>query len=64
MYVVVLPVTILLVLGALKLDDIVQLPVLALIGLWGTLVPAVVTATLRYAKATVLMARLEKEGLL
>ncbi|MBF9150520.1 DUF983 domain-containing protein [Novosphingobium jiangmenense] len=63
MYLVVLPVTILLVLAALKLDDIVQLPVWALIGLWGTLVPAVVTATLRYAKATVLMARLEKEGL-
>ena len=64
MYLVVLPVTIMLVLAALKLDDIVQLPIWALIALWGTLVPAIVTATLRYAKATVLMARLEKEGLL
>ena len=64
MYLVVLPITILLVLAALKLDDIVQLPFWALIGLWGTLVPAVVTVALRYAKATVLIARLEKEGLL
>lgn len=62
MYLVVLPVTILLVLAALKLDDFVQLPIWALIGLWGALVPTVVTVTLRYAKVTVLMARLEKEG--
>lgn len=62
MYFVVLPVTIPLVLAALKLDDFVQLPIWALIGLWGALVPTVVTVTLRYAKATVLMARLEKEG--
>jgi uncharacterized protein (DUF983 family) len=64
MYLVVLPITILLVLAALKLDDLVQLPVWALIGLWGPLVPTVVTVALRYAKATVLMARLEKEGFL
>lgn len=64
MYLVVLPVTILLVLAALKLDDLVQLPVWALIALWGAVVPTVVIIALRYAKATVLMARLEKEGLL
>lgn len=64
MYVVILPIAILLVLAALKLDDIVQLPVWALIGLWGVTVPTVVIATMRYAKAIVLMARLDKEGLI
>lgn len=64
MYLVVLPVTILLVLAALKLDDLVRLPTWALIALWGVVVPAVVIAALRYAKAVALMARLEKEGLL
>ncbi|MGV3513024.1 MAG: DUF983 domain-containing protein [Novosphingobium sp.] len=64
MYLVILPITVLLVLAALKLDDLVQLPVWALIGLWGALVPTVVTIALRCAKATVLLARLEKEGLL
>ncbi|ABD25364.1 hypothetical protein Saro_0919 [Novosphingobium aromaticivorans DSM 12444] len=64
MYLVVLPVTILLVLAALKLDDLVRLPTWALIALWGVVVPTVVIAALRYAKAVALMARLEKEGLL
>lgn len=64
MYLVVLPVTILMVLAALKLDDLVRLPVWALVALWGAVVPTVVTVALRYAKAAVLMARLEKEGLL
>lgn len=64
MYLVVLPLMILLVLAALKLDELVRLPVWALVALWGALVPAVVTIALRYAKATVLMTRLEKEGLL
>lgn len=64
MYLVVLPVTILLVLAAVKLDDLVRLPTWALIALWGVVVPTVVIAALRYAKAVALMARLEKEGLL
>jgi uncharacterized protein (DUF983 family) len=64
MYVVILPVTVLLVLAALKLDDLVQLPVLALIALWGVAVPLVVTVALRFAKTAALMARLEKEGLI
>jgi uncharacterized protein (DUF983 family) len=64
MYLVVLPVTILLVLAALKLDDVIRLPVWALIALWGVVVPFAVTGALRFAKAVALMARVEKEGLL
>lgn len=64
LYLVVLPVTILLVLAALKLDDVVQLPVLALLALWGVIVPLVVTGALRLAKIFALMARLDREGLL
>lgn len=64
MYLVILPVTVLLVLAALKLDDLVQLPIWVLIALWGVIVPLVVTVALRFAKAAALMARLEKEGLI
>lgn len=64
LYLVVLPVTVLLVLAALKLDEAVQLPVWVLIALWGVVVPLAVTGALRWAKAAVLLARLEKEGLL
>nr|WP_240950107.1 DUF983 domain-containing protein [Novosphingobium sp. ERN07] len=64
MYLVILPVTVLLVLAALKLDDLVQLPIWVLIALWGVVVPLVVTVALRFAKAAALMARLEKEGLI
>ncbi|MFN4136744.1 MAG: DUF983 domain-containing protein [Novosphingobium sp.] len=64
MYLVVLPVTAILVLAALKLDERVQLPVWALIALWGVVVPLVVTGALRLAKAAVLLARLERKGLL
>ena len=64
LYLVVLPVTILLILAALKLDEAVQLPVWVLVPLWGLVVPLVVIGALRLAKATVLRARLEKQGLL
>lgn len=64
MYLVVLPVTILLVLAALKLDELVRLPVWALIALWGVIVPLVIIVALRFAKAAALIARLEKEGLI
>ncbi|MFN3553384.1 MAG: DUF983 domain-containing protein [Novosphingobium meiothermophilum] len=64
MYLVVLPVTALLVVAALKLDEWVQLPVWALIALWGLAVPLVITGALRLAKAAVLLARLERKGLL
>ncbi len=63
MYLVILPVTVLLVLAALKLDEVVQLPVWALIALWGVVVPLVVTMALRFAKAAALIARIDKEGL-
>ena len=58
------PAAVLLVLAALKLDEVVQLPVWALIALWGVVVPLVVTVALRFAKAAALIARLDKEGLL
>lgn len=64
LYLVVLPVTVLLILAALKLDEAVQLPVWVLVPLWGVAVPLVVIGALRFAKAAVLMARLQKEDLL
>ena len=64
LYLVVLPVTILLILAALKLDEAVQLPVWVLVPLWGFAVPLVVIGALRFAKAAVLIAQLQKEGLL
>lgn len=63
LYLVVLPVTILLILAALKLDGIVQLPVWVLVPLWGIAVPVAIIAALRFAKAAVLRARLEQQGL-
>lgn len=63
LYLAVLPVTILLVLAALKLDEAVQLPVGVLVPLWGVVVPIAVIGALRFAKAVVLVARLEKEDL-
>jgi uncharacterized protein (DUF983 family) len=64
LYLVVLPVTMLLILAALKLDEAVQLPVWVLVPLWGLVVPLTVIGALRLAKTVVLRARLEKEGLL
>ncbi|MBB3859185.1 uncharacterized protein (DUF983 family) [Novosphingobium hassiacum] len=64
LYLVVLPVTVLLILAALKLDDVVRLPVWVLVPLWGVVVPLAIIAALRLAKSTVLRARLEKQGFL
>lgn len=64
LYLVVLPVTVLLIFAALKLDEFVRLPVWVLVPLWGLVVPAMIIAALRFAKAAVLCARLEKQGLL
>ncbi|KPF92197.1 hypothetical protein IP81_09355 [Novosphingobium sp. AAP83] len=64
LYIVVLPVTVLLIFVALKLDEVMQLPVWVLVPLWGSVVPLTVIGALRFAKAIVLMARLQKEGLL
>lgn len=61
LYLVILPVTVLLVLAAVTLDDLVRLPVWALMLLWGALVPLAVIGALRFAKAAVLLARLDKE---
>lgn len=63
LYLAVLPVTILLVLAALKLDEAVQLPVWVLVPMWGFIVPLAVIGALRFAKAAMLIARLEKEDL-
>lgn len=62
LYLVVLPVTILLALAALKVDEVVQLSIWVLITLWGLIVPLTVIGALRIAKAAVLIARLEKKG--
>lgn len=59
-YLVVLPVTVMLVLAALRLDDAVRLPVWALVLLWPPLVGAAVVGALRLAKAAVLVARLRE----
>jgi uncharacterized protein (DUF983 family) len=64
LYLVVLPVTVLLILAALKLDEAVRLPVWVLVPLWGIVVPVAVIGALRFAKAIVLMARLQREGVL
>ncbi len=64
LYLAVLPVTILLILAALKLDEAVQLPVWVLVPLWGLVVPLAVIGALRFAKTLILRARLEKQGLL
>ncbi len=64
LYLAVLPVTILLILTALKLDEAVQLPVWVLVPLWGLVVPLAVIGGLRFAKTFILRARLEKQGLL
>lgn len=64
LYLIILPIAILLVLAALKLDEVVQLPVWVLVPLWGVVVPLAVIGALRFAKTVVLMARLQKEKLL
>lgn len=64
LYLVVLPVTVLLILAALKLDEAVQLPVWVLVALWGIVVPLAVIGALRFAKTLLLMARLQKENVL
>ena len=52
---VVLPLTVLLVLAALKLDESLRPPLWAQALLWLTLVPLAMTAALRFAKAFVLL---------
>lgn len=64
MYLVLLPVTVLLILAALRLDDFVRLPVWALVALWGLTVPLIMVGALRVAKAAAVIARLEKEGII
>ena len=56
-YVVVFPLTLLLILAALKLDEAVRLPALALVTIWPLLVAGTIVTALRWAKAAVLVAR-------
>ncbi|MEO0032881.1 MAG: hypothetical protein RIS94_2639 [Pseudomonadota bacterium] len=60
-YLVVLPVTVLLIFAALKLDEVVRLPAWALVLLWPPLVAASVIGAMRLAKVAVLMARIGQE---
>jgi len=61
LYPALLPVIVVLIGAALWLDDHVALPVWALVGLWGTVVPAVVIGVLRLVKVVVLAARIARE---
>lgn len=61
LYPALLPVIALLIGAALWLDARVQLPVWALVALWGALVPAVVISVLRLAKVAILASRIEPE---
>ena len=56
-YVVVFPLTLLLIFAALKLDETVRLPALALVTIWPLIVAATIVTALRLAKAAVLVAR-------
>lgn len=62
LYPVVLPVTVLLILVALRLDDVVRFPVWVLALVWPLFAASVVTLALRVAKAARLVRRLRAAG--
>jgi uncharacterized protein (DUF983 family) len=64
LYVVILPLTFLLIAGALKLDEAIQPPLWALLAAIVVVVPGVIVGTLRLAKAALLLARLRAAGVL
>jgi hypothetical protein len=59
---VLLPVTVLLILVALRLDEVVRFPVWVLALVWPLLAAGVVTLALRVAKAARLVRRLRRAG--
>ena len=58
----VLPVTVLLILAALRLDDVARFPLWVLALVWPLFAAGVVTLALRVAKAARLVRRLRKAG--
>ncbi|MCW1382573.1 DUF983 domain-containing protein [Novosphingobium sp. KCTC 2891] len=61
LFLVVLPVTALLVLAAVRLDDLLRSPLWLQAAVWTALVPAVMIGALRFAKAAVLISALRKK---
>lgn len=59
-----LPLTFLLIAGALRLDEAVQPPLWALLAVLAVVVPGVIMGALRLAKAALLLARLRAAGAL
>jgi uncharacterized protein (DUF983 family) len=64
LYLVLFPVTLLLMAGALRLDDALQPPLWLLFPLLAVIVPLALIAALRLAKAAVLIMRLRAAGVL
>jgi uncharacterized protein (DUF983 family) len=64
LYFVLLPLTALLITGALKLDDLARPPLWLMMGLSVVVVPGVIMGTLRLIKAALLIARLRAAGVL
>ncbi len=62
LYFVLLPLTFLLIAGALKLDEALRPPLWLLLGLIVLLVPGVIIGTLRLMKTMLLLARLRAAG--
>lgn len=64
LYFVLLPLTALLIAGALKLDDWARPPLWLMLGLIVVIVPAVIMGALRLVKAALLIERLRAAGVL
>ncbi|GEN99375.1 hypothetical protein NSE01_12080 [Novosphingobium sediminis] len=64
LYFVLLPLTALLIAGALKLDDAVRPPLWLMLGVIVVAVPGVIMGALRLVKAALLIARLRAAGVL
>lgn len=64
LYFVLLPLTALLITGALKLDDAVRPPLWLMLGLMVVVVPSIIVGAMRLMKAAVLIARLRAAGVL
>lgn len=64
LYLVVLPLTALLMIGALNLDEVFQPPLWVVMALIAIVVPGVIIGALRLAKAALLLARLRAAGVL
>lgn len=59
-----LPLTTMLIAGALKLDDLARPPLWLMLGLMVVVVPSVIVGAMRLMKAALLIARLRAAGVL